>query len=204
MRPRPAAVRTYAALGLAVIGAVAGALASAPARASQAPAVRSSGFDPAHTRFGFELRTRWGQRVEGQFPRYEGEVSVLADGRHQVRIALATGAVEVAGSQRYTEIARGRRFFDSTRYPQIEFLSEPHSGELVSTGGRLRGRLTLHGVSRMETFVLAPAVCARPGLDCDVVAYGSVSRDDYRLDGWRLALADRVRFTLRVRLRSPL
>ena len=36
--------------------------------------------------------------------------------------------------------------------------------------------------------------------DCDVVASGSISRDDYGLDGWQFALMDRVRFNLRVRL----
>ncbi|MBW8807962.1 MAG: YceI family protein [Lysobacter sp.] len=159
-------------------------------------------FDPEHTRFSFELRTRWGQKVTGQFPRYDGELSVLADGRHQVRIRLAAGAVVVGDSERYTRLARGERFFNAPRYPYIEFLSEPHSPDLARTGGALRGRLTLHGVSRMETFILIPATCAKPGEDCDGIAHGSVSRDDYGLDGWQLALGDRVRFTMQVRLQS--
>lgn len=172
---------------------------SAP-RASEVRSVE--GFDPQHTRFSFELRTRWGQKVSGEFPRYDGELTVLADGRHQVRIRLAAGAVVVGGSDRYTRLARGERFFNAPRYPYIEFLSEPHSPDLARTGGALRGRLTLHGVSRMETFILAPGTCARPGEDCDGIAHGSVSRDDYGLDGWQLALGDRVRFTMQVRLQS--
>lgn len=175
----------------------------APAAPPPGPRVLSQlGFDPLHTRFSFELRTRWGQKVAGEFPRYDGEVNVLADGRHQVRIRLATGAVVVGDSERYTRMARGERFFAAERYPFIEFLSEPHAADLVRTGGVLRGRLTLHGISRMETFVLAPAVCARPGEDCDAIAHGSVSRDDYALDGWQFALGDRVRFTMQVRLLS--
>ncbi|WP_386759680.1 YceI family protein [Lysobacter cavernae] len=173
---------------------------AAPATAQQAT---TESFDPLHTRFGFELRTRWGQRVAGDFPDYAGELTVLPDGRHQVRIVLATAAVQVADSARYTELARGPRFFDSARYPRIEFLSEPHHADVVDRGGRLRGKLSMHGVSRMETFVLAPAACARPGKDCDVLATGSISRGDYGLDGWQLALIDRVRFTLRVRLLEP-
>ena len=35
------------------------------------PTTSSGTFDPHHTRFGFELRTRWGQRVSGQFPQYD-------------------------------------------------------------------------------------------------------------------------------------
>lgn len=160
----------------------------------------SFGFDQDDTRFGFELRTRWGQRVVGSFPQHQGELAVLPDGRHQVHIALATAAVEVAGSERYTALARGPAFFDAARYPSVEFTSEPHPAAMAHDGGKLRGRLSMHGISRMETFVVLPSECARPGLDCDVVASGSVRRDDYGLDGWKLALTDTVRFSLRVRL----
>ena len=166
------------------------------------PDAAPAGFDPAHTLFAFELRTRWGQRVDGVFRRHQGALHTLPDGRMQVRILLATASVEVEGSERYTELARGERFFDSDRFPLIEFVSEPHLAELAHDGGRLRGRLTMHGVSRMETFTLAPATCSRPGLDCDVVASGVVSRDDYGLDGWRLVITDAVRFRMRVRLQE--
>lgn len=159
-------------------------------------------FDPMHTRFGFELRTRWGQRVVGTFPRYQGEVIRLPDGRHQVRISLDTDAVEVAGSPRYTAMARGEGFFDAARHPQIEFVSEPHTDALLHDGGPLRGRLSIHGVQRQETFALTPTACVRPGLDCDVVAQGTIRRDDYGLDGWQLALRNHVRFNLSVRLRD--
>lgn len=160
------------------------------------------GFDATHTRFGFELRTRWGQRVQGWFPSHDGALLKLSDGRNQVRIRLETGSVEIEDSERWAEIARGERFFDSARYPLIEFVSEPHLPALAHDGGRLRGKLTMHGVSRIETFIVAPATCARPGVDCDVVASGSVDRDQYGLDGWKLALTDTVRFNMRVRLRD--
>lgn len=173
------------------------------ASGTSAPGVRVQPFDPAHSRFGFELRTRWGQKVAGDFPRYEGEVTTLPDGRHVVRIVLWTAAVQVADSPRYTELARGPRFFDSQRHPYIEFQSEPHAADLVRTGGKLRGRLTMHGVSRVESFDLVPPECERPAVDCDALAGGSVSRSDYNLDGWQFALVDRVRFTLRVRLLDP-
>jgi len=162
----------------------------------------SIGFDTVHTRFGFELRTRWGQRVQGRFPSHDGALLQLPDGRNQVHILLRTGDVVVEDSERYAEIARGEHFFDAARYPLIEFVSEPHLPALAHDGGKLRGTLTMHGVSRIETFTVAPAICARPGRDCDVVARGSVDRGDYGLDGWRLALTDTVRFNMRVRLQD--
>lgn len=172
--------------------------ASAPAAAPAAATLQA--FDTRYTRFGFELRTRWGQRVVGVFPQYEGDVTQLPDGRHLVRIVLRTGAVVVAESERYTAMARGPGFFDSQNYPLIVFESDPHPQQLIQSGGRLRGRLTIHGVSRIESFELSPATCDRPGKDCEVVASGSISRSDYGLDGWQLALTDRVRFTMRVRV----
>lgn len=174
--------------------------AAAPAPAAAPAAATLQAFDTRYTRFGFELRTRWGQRVVGVFPQYEGDVTKLPDGRHLVRIVLRTGAVVVGESERYTQMARGPGFFDAERYPLIEFESDPHPELLIHSGGRMRGRLTMHGVSRIESFELAPATCHRPGKDCEVVASGSISRADYGLDGWQLALTDRVRFTMRVRV----
>lgn len=159
--------------------------------------------DTARSRIGFELTTRWGQPITGYFQRQEGEVLVLPDGRHEVRIRLAAGSLEVQGSRRYTRFARGERFLDAQAHPWVEFRSDPYDAALVRGGGGLPGVLTMRGVSRRETFVVAPATCARPALDCDVVASGNVLRTDYGLESWRWALTDDVRFHLRVRLRPP-
>ena len=158
--------------------------------------------DNERSRMEFELRTRWGQRVDGTFTRHQGVVTVMADGRQQVQLTLTAAAIEVAGSPYYTVVARGPQFFDAARYPHIDFLSEPHLPALVHDGGRLRGKLTLHGVTRSESFILQPAECVRPGRDCDVVASGVINRADYGLSGYRLVLSDRVRFTMRVRLKN--
>nr|WP_246606839.1 YceI family protein [Lysobacter antarcticus] len=170
---------------------------------SRQSGVRVYAFDAAHTRFGFELRTRWGQRVQGQFPVYDGTVLFLPDGRRQVRIRLAAGSIDVAGSERYAAMARSDAFFDAEHHPDIEFVSEPHDDVLTRRGGLLQGYLRMHGVSRPETFVVAPARCDRAGEDCDAFASGSVARSDYGIAGMRLVLSDRVRFTMQVRLRDP-
>lgn len=160
-------------------------------------------FDPVHTAFGFEVRTRWGQRVEGHFPVYDGAVLVLPDGRRQVRIRLAAGAMEVGSSERYTAMARGEAFFDAERYPDIEFVSFPHDDGLAREGGPLHGHLRMHGVSRPQTFVVAPAACVRATRDCDAIATGSVARSEYDVAGMRLVLSDRVRFSMQIRLLEP-
>ncbi len=193
-----------ASAGVSAVDPASKAFSAFAARAQQ-PGVRIMRLDPAHTAFGFELRTRWGQLVQGQFPVYEGVVLALPDGRRQVRIRLAADEVDVAGSERYTVMARGEGFFDAARHPDIEFVSDPHDDALARNGGPLRGHLRMHGVTRPETFAVAPAACTAAGQDCDAHASGSVTRSDYGIGGLRLMLSDRVRFTMQVRLldRAP-
>lgn len=159
--------------------------------------------DPARSRIEFDLKTRWGQTITGHFPRYDGEVVQLPDGRREVRIRLATASVEVEGSRRYTRFARGERFLDAGNHPWVEFRSDPYAAELLRQGGPLYGTLNMHGVSRRETFVLEPGGCERPARDCDVVAQGRVLRTNYGVESWRWALTDDVNFRLRVRLVNP-
>lgn len=155
--------------------------------------------DPQRSRIEFDLRTRWGPSLKGHFPRYEGRVETLPDGRQRVHVRLAAAAVEVDGPARYTALVRGTQLFDAGQHPWIEFVSEPFAPELARRGGPLPGRLRMRGVARAERFELAAAPCERPGRDCDVLARGRVSRDDYGIDGWRWAVSDRVRLRLHVR-----
>jgi len=93
-------------------------LCAGPAGASQPDALQRIAFDQASSRFGFELRTRWGATLGGHFPRHEGSLEYLADGRQRVRLRMLTRYVEIEGSKRYTELTRSARFFDAERYPR--------------------------------------------------------------------------------------
>lgn len=161
--------------------------------------LRAAQIDPAASNIGFSLKTRWGKALVGHFPRYEGEVAQLPDGRHQVRLRLAAAAVEIDGSSTFTRLTRGEGFFDAGQYPWVEFESDPYATTLTRDGGRLGGLLTIRGVQRRETFLIRPAACDRPGLACDIVATGRIDRDDYGMDRWGFALSSRVLFSLRVR-----
>lgn len=156
--------------------------------------------DPARSHLGFEIHTRLGQRIEGTFPRFEGWIEVLADGRHQVHLRLFTEYVEIPGRPRYTGWMRGPDFFDVQRHPVVAFDSEPIPPERVLHGGPVPGRLNIRGVAHPETLHLAKPECARPGYDCDVSSRGTVLRGRYGMDKWQLALSDRVTFVLRTRL----
>jgi len=180
---------------LAVLGL--GALLAAPALADG-----RNDFDPAHTRLGFELRTRWGQVLDGVFQRYEGAVEHLPDGRQQVRLRMYTRDVEIVDHPRYSDWARSEKFFDADRYPVVTFTSRPYDPVLLYDGGELEGELSIKGISRPRSLQVAPATCPHPSVDCDVVATGAVRRSDYDMDDWMLAVSDRVVFVLRARIRS--
>ena len=167
-----------------------------------AAAAGAAEIDPAASHFGFQVTTRWGQALEGRFVDGTGEVAELADGRRQVRLRLFTRTVEIFDHPAYTRMARGRGFFDAEAFPEVEFVSDPYSPELLRAGGPLPGQLAIRGVRRRETFLLEPAACARPARDCAVVGGGSIRRTDFGLGRWGFALADTVRFVLRVRVRD--
>ena len=158
--------------------------------------------DPA-SRAEFTLTTRWNQTLHGRFPHVEGRVEIDgSSGLRRTYFKLDAALVEIADSPRYSRLARGPRFFDAARYPQIEFASEPYPAALLRDGGALDGELRLHGVQRRERFIVRPSSCDRPGIDCDIVAHGTVRRSAYGLDGWQMALRESVVFTLRVRTRE--
>ncbi|NEL42859.1 MAG: polyisoprenoid-binding protein, partial [Xanthomonas perforans] len=62
--------------------------------------------------------------------------------------------------------------------------------------------LTIRGITHIETLHVAPAECARPGYDCDVISRGTVLRGRYGMNAWQMALGDRVTFILRGRLQE--
>jgi len=172
--------------------------AVAPAWAALEPGSATS-MDIERSEIGFSLRTRWGQQLVGRFGDWQGEIAVLADGRHQVRLALATDSVEIVGSRVYTRITRGPGVFDVKRFPQILFVSDPYPAALAREGGEMTGVLSIRGVQRRETFRIAASECERPAFDCDVTGTGDVRRSQYAMDRWDYALADQVRFSLRIR-----
>ena len=164
------------------------------------PPVPLPQIDTARSQFGFEIRTRFGQKIEGNFPRFEALSTQLPDGRHQVRLRMYAQYVEIPDKPRYTAWMRGEDFFDVARYPLIEFQSDPYLPSVIEHGGEVQGWLTIRGISRRETMRLAEPECARPGYDCDLVSRGTVLRGRYGMDSWQMALGDRVTFILRTRL----
>lgn len=159
--------------------------------------------DPAASRVEFSLRTRWGQALEGRFPVWRGVVVAMPGGEWQVRMRLDARAVEIAGHPRYTRLTRDEGFFHVRRWPDVELQSDPFPPELLQHGGELSGIVGMRGRRLAEVFTVVPAACARPLLDCPVVVEGEVSRADYGMDRWSVAVGDRVRFHLSLQVQEP-
>ena len=117
-------------------------------------------FDQVNTRLGFELRTRWGQVLDGVFRHYEGSVEHLPDGRQQVRLRMYTRDVEIIDHPRYSDWARSEKFFDADRYPVVTFTSNPYDPMLLYDGGKLEGDLSIKGISRPRSFTIAASNCS--------------------------------------------
>lgn len=148
--------------------------------------------DPARSWLGFEVYTRFGQRIAGEFEEFEGSVQPLPDGRQRVRLRVATSSAAIPDRPRYTAWMRGTSFFDAARHPSMEFVSEPYTADLLRDGGPLRGKLTLRGVSRPQRLQVLPGQCERPGVDCAIRVEGSLDRSDFDMREWQVALADKV------------
>ena len=157
--------------------------------------------DTIASHIGFSMATRWGQQLDGSFPHYRGQVIQHPDGRHQVRLQFDTDTVEIADHPAYTRFARGSGFFDARDWPHVDFLSDPYRPALLRDGGKLGGELSIRGMRHRENFLIRPATCARPGIDCDAVATGTIQRSDYGMRLWGFALSGEVVFKLRIRLR---
>lgn len=179
----------------AAAGLLLGLLPAGGSRAQPASLI-----DPGLSQLGFEIQTRFGYRLSGRFPAFHGQVRRLDDGRQQVELVIDARQAEVGGHPRLTELLRGPDFFDVQHHPDIVFRSAPHPPGLAGQGGRIAGELVLRGVSGELAMELEPAGCGRPGYDCPVAGRGTVSRAAYGMDGWQLAVSDRVTFVLQVRL----
>lgn len=161
---------------------------------------RPVAIDTEHSVIGFEIRTRYGQRLKGRFPVFSGQVQTLADGRQQVSLDIDARHAQIEGYRRYTGWLRSEQFFDVRHHPMIAFRSAPHAPGLAHTGGEVEGELTLRGVSGGIRMVVDSSECETPGYDCPVAGRGTVSRAAYGMDGWQVVVGDRVTFVLQIRL----
>lgn len=179
------------------------ALALPALAGAAAPAVLP--FDPAQSQVQFSVRKFWFVHVRGTFPDVRGAVHRIttSDGADlaEVDATLAVSGLRMDDAHD-REHALGDTFFDARRFPVIRFDSDPFPWLALTTGGPLRGMLTLHGERHPVTLTVQPSECPMQPVTCMIRVEGSISRSAFGMRAWRGVLSDRVRLDLRITLRA--
>ncbi|MDQ7995546.1 MAG: YceI family protein [Luteibacter sp.] len=160
--------------------------------------------DPTRSRAEFAVRLLWVSTVSGSFEGIRGDLSIDREARTAVvRAVLDTESIRME-SARLRRWVLAPEFFDSVHYPQILFTSDPLPLELISRGGEIKGKLTMRGVTRDETFHLQATRCPADALaGCVLQLQGTIDRTDFEMRGRRGALSDRVNLGMAIVLDHP-
>ena len=107
--------------------------------------------DPVHSGIQFVVRHMVVSKVRGSFTRFGGSILVDEDdpAASSVEVRVEAASVDTREPKRDSHL-RSADFFDVEKYPEIVFRStevEPGDGPTM----RIRGDLTLHGVTRPVT-----------------------------------------------------
>jgi polyisoprenoid-binding protein YceI len=132
-----AARRVTAALAL-------GLLVAGPAAEAEPKTLK---IDPQHSTVSFSIRHIF-TRVTGHFRQFEGSIVFDEDAAAASRVSVTIQAVSIdTNVEARDKDLRSPQFFDVEKYPTLTFVSTGLS-EVSGQMGRIRGDLTMHGVTR--------------------------------------------------------
>ncbi len=103
--------------------------------------------DPDHSSVTFRVRHLF-TKVQGRFQKFEGSVEFdeKTPAASKVSATIQAASVDTNVEARDKDL-RSKRFFDVERYPTLTFASTGLT-DLASNRGKVRGTLTMHGVSK--------------------------------------------------------
>lgn len=162
----------------------------------------SRAWSAEHSQAEFEARFLGAFPARGWFSRLQGALRAVEDGRIVVEAEIALDSLQGL-SERERRWVLGPDFFDAARHPRIRFRSEPLPCSALERPGPLLGRLEIRGIERPVRFELAPARCARAGIDCPLEARGAIRRLSFGLGQGAVGLGDRVALRLSIRFPDP-
>lgn len=168
-----------------------------------APASQTWPIDAAQSQVQFSVREFWFAHVRGTFPALTGTL-------RRIDTHIGADLAQVDATLEITDLrmddaddrahALGPNFFDAARFPTIRFNSDPFPLRELTTGGTLRGMLSLHGERHPVTLALQPSDCPRQPLECVIRGRGAISRSAFGMRAWRGVLSDKVELDLRILL----
>ena len=146
--------------------------------------------DATHSQATFSVKHMMISTVRGQFDVLSGKLNI--DEQHPenswVEAEVATASINTRDPKRDGHL-KSPDFFDATQYPKITFKST----KVEPTGNneyRVIGDLTMHGVTRQETFHAEYAGQMKDLYGMQRAAFsvkGSINRKDFGLN-WNVAL----------------
>jgi len=170
--------------------------------ASRATEPKTLALDDQRSRATFEVKVLYIIGLHGEFGSVSGTLRADQD-TASVDATIETNAVHMR-NHHYEGWAKSAEFFDAEHFPQIHFSSEPFPLQHLTSGGEIRGVLTIRGMRQPALFTLAPAECAAPlSGGCAVAASGTIRRSDFGMRSRRGALADKVDLNLAIFVRPP-
>ena len=140
--------------------------------------------DTAHSSVGFQIKHLAIAKVNGSFAGFEGTIEYEKDNptSWSVQTTIQVDSIDTGNDDRDDHL-RSPDFFDTEKFPVMTFASS--AVEMVSaTEGKLRGDLTMHGVTRTVELDLEfnGAVTDPWGNDkIGFSAYGEIDRKDWGL-----------------------
>lgn len=146
---------------------------------------RTYELDPSHTYPSFEADHMGMSHWRGKFNRSSGSVLLdKAEGKGSVEVEIDVASVDF-GLDALNTVATGKELFDTAKYPKATY-----RGELADfVGGaptRVRGQLTLHGVTRPVELRITRFKCMPHPLSkrdwCGADAEASFDRSQFGLD----------------------
>lgn len=140
--------------------------------------------DPTHSSIDFSVKHMMIARVKGSFHSFEA--NIIADAfdltSADIQFSIDMNSIDTRNSDRDNHL-RSADFFDIEKYPTLTFqaaaVTKTDDGEYSITGD-----LSLHGVTRSETFAAAFEGAGKDPWGNEKVGFsatGSIKRSDYGL-----------------------
>ncbi len=135
----------------AIAVSVAASIAASGAATAATPKIEPGKYslDPNHSKIGFDVNHLVIASVEGRFDKVSGEIEMGAKIEDtKISAKIETASVSTGNGDRDKHLA-SPEFFDSTKYPEMTFVSRSITGKADAL--KVKGDLTLHGVTKPVT-----------------------------------------------------
>ena len=139
----------------------------------------------------------------GEFRKISGTLKKKDSEQWQISVKLDAREIDYIGPDWTARMSYSEKFLAVESHPIIRFQSEPLTEGVLSTGGEVKGKLTLRGQTRPVLFNLEAPTCDNPGYECPLQVSGLVSRRDFGMSAYRMSVRNSVEFTFSGWLKSP-